>query len=143
MKTIYTLFFCCILHSTFAQDPALPEGGIFNFLYSLKAPELPGQEKNPYQFVRKGNSAITIEGDLKESKPTKVTFSDGTFEGSVVTYNKKEKEFKLKTGTFTFNNGDIYQGDFTNNSGIYYTNGTYLFKNGIKLLLSHKPGKTQ
>jgi|GEM_PF-4811479 hypothetical protein len=143
MKTIYTLFFCCILHSTFAQDPALPEGGIFNFLYSLKAPELPGQEKNPYQFVRKGNSAITIEGDLKESKPTKVTFSDGTFEGSVVTYNKKEKEFKLKTGTFTFNNGDIYQGDFTNNSGIYYTNGTYLFKNGIKLLFSHKPGKTQ
>ncbi|NNT71701.1 hypothetical protein HKT18_05665 [Flavobacterium sp. IMCC34852] len=143
MKTLYSLLFCCIFYSNYAQDPATPEGGMFDFLYNLKTPEMPGQLKNPYMFVRKGNTAITIEGDLKESKPAKVKFSDGTYEGSVVMYNKKEKEFKLKKGTYTFTNGDVYQGDFTNNSGIYYTNGTYLFKNGIKLVFSHQPGKIQ
>jgi hypothetical protein len=142
MKAIYSLLICFVFGTMHAQDPSKPEGGYFDFLYNLTAPEMPAQEKNPYLFVSKTNVTMGVDGDLKESKPAKIRYFVGTYEGSVVSYNKKIKEFKLKKGTFTFKNGDVYKGDFTNNGDIYYTNGTYLFKNGIRLAFSYTPSKT-
>lgn len=120
---------------SYSQNSIAPEGNLLSFLYDFKPFVVPEMKKlDTYNVSKQAANISKIEGALKENKPIKVIYNDGTvFEGTLY---KNYKDYILNEGNLVFANGDSYKGSFGSVYSEPYTQGVYRFKDATLVTIT-------